>query len=114
MPDLSTQLDVLDANEVRYIELLKVDGKGVLDLSENEIREVAIWVTERGIGFSGIGSPLGNFPITGDFAVQLEGLKRALEYAEIVGAPFVRIFSFFIPEGQNGGGSRENRYRSGA
>lgn len=95
--DLDIQIDSLKANGVGFIELRGVWGKNVLDLSEAEVREVKRRAAENGIGFSAVGSPLGKFPLDGDFNRQMEGLKIALEYAAILEAPYIRMFSFFIP-----------------
>jgi sugar phosphate isomerase/epimerase len=102
-PDLSIQLDTLAANGVGHIELRGVGGKGVLDLTEAEVHEVARRASECGVGFSAIGSPLGKFPLSSDFALQIEALKKALNYAAIVGAPYIRIFSFHIPKDSDPG-----------
>ncbi len=96
--DLDIQIENLLANGVGYIELRGVWGKKVLALSEAEVREVKRRASDSGIGFSAVGSPLGKFPIDGDFSEQMDGLKKALEYAQILEAPYIRMFSFYIPE----------------
>lgn len=100
-PDLTVQIETLKANGVAHIELRGVGGKGVLNHTEAEIKEIARRAMDAGIGFSAIGSPLGKFPLSGEFSQQMESLQRALHYASLVGAPFVRIFSFHIPKGEN-------------
>ncbi len=95
--DLDIQIQNLLANQVDYIELRGVWGKNVLDLSEAEVREVKRRAADAGLGFSAVGSPLGKFPLDGDFALQLDGLKKALTYAQILAAPYIRLFSFYIP-----------------
>ncbi len=95
--DLEIQIQNLLANHVGYIELRGVWGKNVLDLSEAEVREVKRRASGSGIGFSAVGSPLGKFPVDGDFALQMDGLKKALEYAQILEAPYIRLFSFYMP-----------------
>lgn len=99
--DLDTQLDHLEANKVGFIELRGVWGKNVLALSPDEVREVKQRASARGIGFSAVGSPLGKFPLDGDFTQQMDGLKRALEYAQLLEAPYIRMFSFFMPSGSD-------------
>jgi 3-dehydroshikimate dehydratase len=99
--DLETQIQNLNANGVGYIELRGVWGKNVMALSETEVREVKRRASENGIGFSAVGSPLGKFPIDGDFEMQMEGLKKALEIAQILEAPYIRMFSFFMPEDED-------------
>lgn len=101
--DLETQIQNLVANGVGYIELRGVWGKNVMALSETEVREVKRRASDNGLGFSAVGSPLGKFPIDGDFEFQMEGLKKALEIAQILEAPYIRMFSFYPPEGEEPG-----------
>ncbi len=101
--DLDIQIQNLQANDVGYIELRGVWGKNVMALSEAELREIKRRAADHGIGFSAIGSPLGKFPVDGDFTSQMEGLKKALHYAQIIEAPYIRMFSFYPPEGANPG-----------
>ncbi len=95
--DLDVQIETLKANGVGFIELRGVWGKNVLALTLDEVREVKQRAAENGIGFSAVGSPLGKFPLDGDFDLQMESLKRALEVAQILEAPYIRMFSFYIP-----------------
>ena len=98
---LDEQLEVLAANDVGNIELRGVWGKGVLELSAAEVRRVRDAARQAGVGFSAVGSPIGKFPVDGDFGEERERLQRALEYAAVLGAPFVRIFSYYIPDGHD-------------
>ena len=98
---LEQQLAVLAANDVGNIELRGVWGKGVLELSAAEVRRVKDAARQAGVGFSAVGSPIGKFPVAGDFGEERERMRRALEYAAVLEAPFVRIFSYFIPAGDD-------------
>ena len=60
-----------------------------------------------GISVSSIGSPLGKIGIQEDFAPHLDKLKRTLEIQKELGAPYVRMFSFYIPQDQNPADFRE-------
>ena len=104
--DLDEQIRVLQRHRVDNIELRGVWGKNVLALSADEVREVKRRATDHGIGFSAVGSPLGKFPLTGDFQEQLDGLSRALEFAQILDAPYIRMFSFYPPEGEDAAAHR--------
>jgi sugar phosphate isomerase/epimerase len=95
--DLDFQIEHLKANRVEWIELRGVWGKNVLALSREEIEQIKRRTAAQGIGFSAIGSPLGKFPLDGDFTVQMESLRRAIEYAQILNAPYIRMFSFWMP-----------------
>lgn len=99
--DLDVQIQHLKANGVGFIELRGVWGKNVMALSEAEVREIKQRADASGIGFSAIGSPLGKFPLDGNFSEQIEGVKKAAHYAQLLGAPYIRMFSFFIPNGKD-------------
>lgn len=99
--DLQEQIKHLKANNIGFIELRSVAGKNVLDLSRSQVGQVKKQANEEGIGFSAIGSPLGKFPLDGHFNDQLDGLKKALDYAAILDAPYIRMFSFYIPKGED-------------
>ena len=92
------EISALKENNVGAIELRSVNGKNVLSLSSDEIKEIKKKADDAGIAFSAVGSPLGKFPLDGNFQEQLDALKTALEYAEYLKAPYIRIFSFFIPD----------------
>jgi sugar phosphate isomerase/epimerase len=100
-PDLNEQIKVLNKNAVGNIELRGVWDKNCLELTVDEIKEVKKQATDNGLGFSALGSPLGKFPLDGDFNDQMEDLKKALDYAAMLEAPYIRMFSFFIPENDN-------------
>lgn len=95
--NLDVQIEHLKANGVSCIELRGVWGRNVMTLTEDEIREVKKRANDNGIDFSAIGSPLGKFPLDGDINEQIEGVKRALHCAQILDAPYIRMFSFWIP-----------------
>ncbi len=99
--DFDLQIATLKANGVDNIELRGIWGKNVMTLSEDEVKEVKKRAADHGLGFSAVGSPLGKFPLDGDFNLQLEGVKRALHYAALLEAPYIRMFSFHIPRGED-------------
>lgn len=98
--DLEVQLATLKKSGVDNIELRGVWGKNVLTLSRDEVKEVKRRASAQGIGFSAVGSPVGKFPLDGNFAAQVEALKKALDYAAILEAPYIRMFSFYVPHRQ--------------
>jgi sugar phosphate isomerase/epimerase len=105
-PELDEQRDTLAEESISYMELRSVWNTNVLDLTDDELDRVKSAVAERGIGISSIGSPIGKVPVTDPFGPHLERFRRALHVAEAMRAPYVRVFSFFIPEGQE-----PDRYR---
>ena len=100
-PDLSVQLSTLVDESIRYLELRGVWNKNVLDLSDSEIETVKATLGQRGVRFSSIGSPIGKIPIADDFAPHLDRFQRALKIARVLEAPYIRVFSFFIPTGED-------------
>jgi sugar phosphate isomerase/epimerase len=106
-PELEEQLDTLAQESISYMELRSVWNTNVLDLTDEEVYRVKSTAAERGIGISSIGSPIGKVPITDPFGPHLERFRRALHAAHLMEAPYVRVFSFFIPEGQEPGHFRE-------
>ena len=99
--DLATQLDTLIAEEIRFLEFRAAWGTNVLKLSDDEVARARTELAARGIGVSSIGSPIGKIGIADPFAPHLEAFRRALHVAHELHAPFIRIFSFFIPEGDD-------------
>jgi sugar phosphate isomerase/epimerase len=106
-PELDVQLDTLDGEGIRHLELRGVWGKNVLRLSDEEVERVGETLARRGVSVSSIGSPIGKIGIEEEFAAHLVDYRRALDVARRLGAPFVRIFSFFIPAGESPARYRE-------
>lgn len=100
-PDFELQLDVLASNDVGNIELRGAWDRGVLSLSGQEIANIRRMARSAGIGFSAIGSPIGKSAVDGPFAVELENLRWSIDVAETLSAPFVRVFSYYVPFGED-------------
>lgn len=100
-PDLDVQLETLGAEGMRFLELRGVWGKNVLKLDDGEVARLRGALGARGVGVSSIGSPIGKIGIGDDFAPHLDDFRRALWVAGELGAPFIRIFSFFMPHGDD-------------
>ncbi len=99
-PDLAVQLDVLEQLGIRHLELRGVWDKNVLALSDDEVTTIKDALDRRGIGVSAIGSPIGKIRIDEPFEPHLAAFHRALALAERFESPYIRIFSFFVPEGE--------------
>ena len=110
-PDLEEQLDTLAAESMRSMELRSVWNRNVLDLTDEELGGIKTTLAERGIGVSSIGSPIGKVPVTDPFEPHMDRFRRALEAAHALEAPYVRVFSFFIPEGEDPGLYRDEVLR---
>jgi sugar phosphate isomerase/epimerase len=106
-PELEEQLETLAQESISYMELRSAWNTNVLDLTDDELDRVKSSTAKRGIRISSIGSPIGKVPVTDPFGPHLERFRRALYAADVMGASYIRVFSFFIPEGQEPGHYRE-------
>lgn len=99
--DLAGQMDACERNGMRHIEMRGVNGKSIADHTPQECREIRQRLDERGFALSALGSPYGKIGIREDFAPHLEKFKRGLELCHILGTSRIRMFSFYIPEGDD-------------
>jgi sugar phosphate isomerase/epimerase len=106
-PELEEQLETLSQESMDYMELRSVWNTNVLDLTDDELNRVKSSTEERGVRISSIGSPIGKVSVTDPFGPHLVRFRRALYAADVMGAPYVRIFSFFIPGGEEPAQYRE-------
>ncbi|SIO59792.1 Sugar phosphate isomerase/epimerase [Singulisphaera sp. GP187] len=95
------QLDVLESHGIRHIEFRSIHGINVLDLSDAQHEEFRALLRSRGFGLSAIGSPIGKIKITDPFDGHLQRFDLAMDLAEFYDAPRIRIFSFYMPPGDN-------------
>lgn len=109
--DLSEQMDVLEREGVKHIELRGVWGKNVLDLTDEELERIRRDMSRRGFRISAIGSPIGKVKVSDPFEPHLERFRRALEIAKRLEAPYIRLFSYFIPKDRNRDEFREEVLR---
>jgi sugar phosphate isomerase/epimerase len=95
------QVDVLAEHGIRYIEFRSIHGVNVLDLTDAQHEEFRSLLRARGVGLSAIGSPVGKIKITEPFEPHLARIDRALALAEFYEAPRVRVFSYYMPPGDD-------------
>ena len=95
------QLRGMRGFNISHIELRHVDKKNVSVLTEKEVKEAKEKLDFYGIGVSAIGSPLGKITLDGDMNAHLETAKNVFQTANVLGAPFIRMFSFYAPEGKD-------------
>ncbi len=99
--DLNLQIQGLKSNGIRYVELRGVNGKSGVDYSVAEMKEIKKVLDDGGIKVSALGSPIGKIKITDPFEPHLDKFKHTLELADVLNTKFIRMFSFFIPKGEN-------------
>lgn len=97
---LSEQIAALQANAIRFLEIRGVDGMSVSDLTAEKAKEVRRRLDDAGISVWSIGSPYGKIGIQDDFEPHLDQFKHGLELADILGTKHIRLFSFYVPQGE--------------
>lgn len=99
--DFDEQLELIRELGLKYLELRSAWDVNVLDLNDDQLDRVRTALAEADVRVSSIGSPIGKISITDDNGPHLDRLRHALGVAQYFEAPFIRIFSYFIPEGDN-------------
>jgi len=105
--DFSEQCKVAAGLGLRYVEVRSAWGTNILDLDDAQMATVRETLAEHGLKVSSIGSPIGKISIDDEFPPHLERMRHAVEVAKTLEAPYIRLFSFFIPEGSDPDSWRE-------
>ena len=88
-------------NGLNGLEIRGVDGQSIADISMEKAREVRRKLDDAGLVCWSMGSPIGKIGITDEkFPAHLDQLRHVLDLADVLGAGNLRMFSFFVPEGQ--------------
>lgn len=95
------QLTALNEFEIENIEIRFLNGKNISVLKRNEVTEAKKKLDAFGINVSAIGSPIGKIQLDGDINDHLETAKRIFESANIFDTRYIRVFSFYAPNGKD-------------
>lgn len=98
-PDLGLQIETLQSEDMKYLELRGAWDTNVLDFTDAQRAEVKSRLSEAGIGVSAIGSPIGKVRIDEPWEEHVARFETALDAAEYFAAPNIRLFSYYPPEG---------------
>jgi sugar phosphate isomerase/epimerase len=96
--DLEVQCQTLRRLAIGRIELRSAWGVNVSDFDAAMLADTKAVLDEYGIRVSSIGSPIGKIGVTESFEPHVERFENVLDVAAKLQAPYVRVFSFFIPE----------------
>ena len=91
------QMDVLEKNGIKMIEMRVVDGGPVIEKTDDELRLLKEKLEKRGFTISAIGSPVGKSPIEEDFEIAKATFQKSVNAAKILGTKYIRAFSFYPP-----------------
>ncbi|MEV4704292.1 sugar phosphate isomerase/epimerase family protein [Actinoplanes sp. NPDC049316] len=98
-PDFTEQCRVAAGLGLRYVELRSAWDVNILDLEPVQLAAMRTTLAAHDLEVSSIGSPIGKIFIDEDFGPHLARMRHAAEVAHGFGAPYVRIFSFFLRPG---------------
>lgn len=101
--DFVTQLKTVTRLGMHYISLRAADGKGIADYTVQEVEEKLLpKLREYQVEVSSLGSPIGKVGVEDEegFQKQKEQLKELCGICKVLGCKYIRMFSFFIPEGK--------------
>ena len=97
--DFEEQLKGMQSLGIKYIEPRHISGKNISLLTLDEVKEVKAMLDRYDIKVSSIGSPLGKIRLDEDMDAHMELTRHICEIANILDTKYVRMFSFYAPEG---------------
>lgn len=101
--NLGKQIRVLKKLGMSHVDMRGVNGKGLVEYSMDEVKEIKKQLDAEGIRLSSVGSPIGKIQITDDFAPHMELYKHTVDIAHAMETDYIRMFSFFMPENEDYG-----------
>ena len=99
--DFLEQVKYLAAERVGYIEPRFISKANIMDLAKDKLNEAKKMIQDHGLKVSAIGSPIGKVRLDEPFEPHLDKFKHAVELALLFETPYIRMFSYYAPEGQN-------------
>lgn len=100
--DFDTQLQYVADLGMEYISIRGIDGKNIGDFTVEEFEKgVLPRIKAANIKVSSIGSPVGKVFIDDveGYEKQKDVLKRCCQISRLLDCKYIRIFSFYMPEG---------------
>ncbi len=99
--DFLAQVEYLAGERVGYIEPRFINKKNMMDLTKGELDEARAMIRDHGLKVSAIGSPIGKVRLDEPFEPHLDKFKHAVDLALFLETPYIRMFSYYAPEGKN-------------
>ena len=88
-------------NNLNGLEIRNADGISCVSLNAAQAREIRRKLDDAGLQVWSMGSPIGKITLEDDFNQHLDLLRNGLEIANVLGAKNLRMFSFFMPQGED-------------
>ena len=105
--DFTQQCEVAAGLGLKHVEVRSAWGTNILDLDDDQLASLQTIMADHGLSVSSIGSPIGKIFIDDPFPPHLDRMRHAAEVAHLFGAPYVRIFSFFLRPGADPAAHRD-------
>lgn len=108
--DFEEQLKTVTELGMHYISLRSADKKGIADYTAQEVQTELLPLLEKyQVKVSSIGSPIGKVGVEDEegFEKQKVQLLELCKICKLLDCRFIRMFSFFIPEGKDADSYRE-------
>lgn len=97
--DPAVQIAVLQALGANHIEVRSAWGTNIVNLDDVQLTRLKELLDGAGMKVSAIASPIGKVDVSLPVEHEVERLRRAANAAKVLGARYIRIFSFFYGEG---------------
>ncbi len=97
---ITEQIKAMKDNGVDFLEIRGVDGQNISEITLQKAKEVRKQLDDAGLGVWSLGSPYGKTGMGDGFGEHLDSFRRGLEIADILGAKRIRMFSFYVPSGE--------------
>ena len=104
---LEEQIAALKRNGIRYMEVRFINGINICKTPLETVAEYKKQLDEAGIRVAVIGSPIGKVALDDDWDAHLAMFLHTLGVAKILGATGIRMFSVFMPKGEEPAAYRE-------
>ena len=98
---IDEQIRVMKKNRIAGLELRSTEYGDATKIRVSEAKEIRKKLEDAGLFVWSVGSPVGKTEITKKDETWFEAYKHALEIGEVLGASRFRLFSFYIPRGED-------------
>lgn len=98
---IDNQIVAMKRNNLNGLEIRNADGISCVSLNAAQAREIRRKLDDAGLQVWSMGSPIGKITLEDDFDQHLDLLRNGLEIASVLGAKNLRMFSFFMPQGED-------------
>ena len=99
--NFEAQVDALKRTGCQYLEIRGLDNGNFTTLTDAEAKNIRQVLADNGLAVWSLGSPIGKIQVDGDWEAHIEKYKRTLELAALLETKRIRLFSFFMPKGQD-------------